>query len=439
MMPTSAVDANATPVNDEGVDRLYRRIAWRLIPFLMICYAGAYLDRVNIGFAKLQMLKDLEFSETIYGLGAGIFFIAYFLFEVPSNLMLQRIGARVWIARIMITWGILSACFAFVSSPLQFYILRFLLGAAEAGFYPGVVLYLTYWIPSNRRSHMIALFMIAIPIAGIVGGPLSGWIMGSMDGLHSLAGWKWLFLLEAIPSIVLGIATLLYLTDEPQKARWLSDHEKAIVVNALDAQKQNLENPLTTTGQVLSNPRIFLMCVIYFCVIMGQYGLTFWMPTLVKAAGVTSVLQIGLFSAIPYAFAVLVMVTAGKNSDRTRERRWHLIVPMLLGALGYMIVAIAGNDVTFALIGLSLAAAGVITPGPLFWAVPSAFLAGTGAAAGFAAINAFAGLAGFVSPYLIGYLRDMTGTSVIAMYTSAAVLVVGALLILKVPAKAVNR
>jgi D-galactonate transporter len=438
-MQIDAVNTGIGSLDREEGDRLYRRIAWRLIPFLMVCYVGAYLDRVNVGFAKLQMLNDLQFSETIYGLGAGVFFIGYFLFEVPSNLMLQRVGARIWIARIMITWGIISACFAFVSTPLQFYILRFLLGAAEAGFYPGVILYLTYWIPSHRRSQMIALFMTAIPVAGIVGGPLSGWIMEYFNGYQALAGWKWLFLLEAIPSIVLGVATLFYLTDGPSKARWLSDREKAVVLGALDAQTQSSESILRTAGEVFRNPRMLLMCVIYFCVIMGQYGLTFWMPTLVKAAGVTGVLQIGMFSAIPYTFAVVVMISAGRSSDRTRERRWHLIVPMLAGALGYMIVAAAGGNVTFALIGLSLAAAGVITPGPLFWALPSAFLAGTAAAAGIAAINAFAGLAGFVSPYLIGYLRDVTGTSTIAMYTSAAVLVVGALAILKVPAKVVNR
>ncbi|SIO48249.1 D-galactonate transporter [Bradyrhizobium erythrophlei] len=420
-------------------NRLYRRIAWRLIPFLMVCYVAAYLDRVNVGFAKLQMLNDLKFSETIYGLGAGVFFFGYFLFEVPSNLVLQRVGARIWIARIMITWGIISACFAFVSTPLQFYILRFLLGAAEAGFYPGVILYLTYWIPSHRRSQMIALFMTAIPIAGIVGGPLSGWIMQYFNGHHDLAGWKWLFLLEAAPSIVLGFLTPFYLSDGPTKANWLFASEKKMVVDALDVQARSPEKILSTTGEVFRNPQMFLMCVIYFCVIMGQYGLTFWMPTLIKAAGISSVLQIGLFSAIPYVVAVVVMISAGRNSDRTRERRWHLIVPMLAGAAGYAIVAVAGDNVTLALIGLSLAAAGVITPGPLFWALPSAFLAGSAAAAGFGAINAFAGLAGFVSPYLIGYLRDMTGTSLVAMYTSAAVLVFGALLILKVPARIVNR
>jgi D-galactonate transporter len=438
-MNIDAVDVRVGPQTSQETDRLYRRIAWRLIPFLMVCYVAAYLDRVNVGFAKLQMLNDLQFSETIYGLGAGVFFFGYFLFEVPSNLMLQKVGARIWIARIMITWGIISACFAFVSTPLQFYILRFLLGAAEAGFYPGVVLYLTYWIPSRRRSQMIALFMTAIPIAGIVGGPLSGWIMQFFDGQHDLAGWKWLFLLEAAPSVILGILTVFYLADGPTKAAWLSEAEKKTVIDALDARSANSEKILLTTGEVFRDPRMLLMCIIYFCVIMGQYGLTFWMPTMVKAAGVTGVLQIGLVSAIPYAVAVVIMILAGRSSDRTRERRWHLVVPMLAGAIGYILVAAAGGNVTLALIGLSLAAAGVITPGPLFWALPSAFLAGSAAAAGIAAINAFAGLAGFVSPYLIGYLRDLTGTSLVAMHISAAVLVFGALAILRIPARLVNR
>jgi D-galactonate transporter len=438
------MSASAAKVDDNlqvrvDANRIYKRIGWRLIPFLMLCYVAAYLDRVNVGFAKLQMLSDLKFSETVYGLGAGVFFFGYFLFEVPSNLALQRVGARVWIARIMITWGVLSACFAFVSTPVQFYVLRFLLGAAEAGFYPGVVLYLTYWIPSQRRSQMIALFMTAIPIAGIVGGPLSGWIMHSFNGQHDLAGWRWLFLLEAVPSIVLGVLTPFYLSNGPAQAKWLSDSEKKIVLGALDVQARSSEKMLSTTREVFRNPRMFLMCIIYFCVIMGQYGLTFWMPTLIKAAGITDIVQIGLFSAIPYVFAVVVMIGAGRNSDRTLERRWHLIIPMLAGAVGYVIVAVAANNVTLALVGLSLAAAGVITPGPLFWALPSAFLAGSAAAAGIAAINAFAGLAGFVSPYLIGYLRDMTGTSLVAMYVSAAVLVLGALLILRIPARVVNR
>ncbi|MFG0232898.1 MFS transporter [Achromobacter sp. 413638] len=418
-----------------GDDALYRKVGWRLLPFLMFCYAAAYLDRVNIGFAKLQMSSELAFSETVYGLGAGVFFIGYFLLEVPSNLMLRRLGARVWIARIMITWALISGAFCLVTTPMQFYVLRFLLGCAEAGFYPGIVVYLSQWYPPRRRSQALALFMIAIPVAGILGGPLSGWILQAFHGARGWSGWQWMFVLEAIPSLALGIMTLFYLDSRPEDARWLNNDEKARIAAGLTgAAPPNLQVS-HTVGQVFRDPRVLLMAVIYFCVIMGQYGLTFWMPTLIKAAGATGPLQIGLLSAIPFAVAVVVMVCCGRSSDRSGERRWHLAVPMFAGAAGYALVAYAGGNVPLAIVGLSLAAAGAITPGPLFWALPSSFLAGEGAAAGIAAINSFAALAGFVSPYLIGWLRDLTQTSSIAMYVSGAVLVIGALLILRVPAR----
>ncbi|OZI52685.1 MFS transporter [Bordetella genomosp. 4] len=419
--------------------RLYRKITWRLIPFLMFCYVAAYIDRVNVGFAKLQMLDELGFSETVYGLGAGIFFIGYFLFEVPSNLILRKVGARVWIARIMLTWGLISAAFVWVSTPTQYYVLRFLLGAAEAGFYPGVIYYLMSWYPPKRRSQIIALFMVAIPVAGILGGPISGWIISAFHQTHGYSGWQWMFFLEALPSIVLGVATLFVLDSSPEKAKWLSTAEKAHIAKELEVPSSLHGQVLSSVAHIFKDPRMLLLSLIYFCVIMGQYGLTFWMPTLIKASGVTGVLNIGLLSAVPYIVAIVAMLSFGRSSDRTGERRWHVIIPMLMGAVGYLIVAMSGNHVPMALIGLSLAAAGVITPGPLFWALPSAFLVGSAAAAGVAAINAFAGLAGFVSPYFIGWLRDLTQSSTIAMYISAAVLLVGALLVLMIPAKLVNR
>jgi D-galactonate transporter len=437
-MTTLASETHAGAFDGAQENRIYRKIGWRLIPFLMFCYVAAYLDRVNIGFAKLQMLDDLKFSETVYGFGAGIFFVGYFLFEVPSNLIMQKVGARVWIARIMFTWGLISACFALVSTPMQYYVLRFLLGAAEAGFYPGIILYLMSWYPARRRSQSIALFMVAIPVAGIVGGPLSGWIMSYFSGSHGLAGWQWLFILEAIPSLLLGVLTLRYLTNKPTEAKWLTAAEATMVTQALEVPERKRAHLLSSIGQVFRDPRMLLLAIIYFCVIMGQYGLTFWMPTLIKSAGVVGVLNIGLLSAVPYVVAVAFMLGFGWSSDRSGERRWHLIIPMVLGALGYAIAAYADQNVALSLVGLSLAAAGAITPGPLFWALPTAFLAGTAAAAGIAAINAFAGLAGFVSPYLIGWLRDLTQTSTIAMYVSGGVLLVGAILILLIPAKLVN-
>ncbi|MVW71120.1 MULTISPECIES: MFS transporter [unclassified Bordetella] len=427
----------ALPVDEEK--RLFRKITWRLIPFLMFCYVAAYIDRVNVGFAKLQMLDELGFSETVYGLGAGIFFIGYFLLEVPSNLALRKVGARVWIARIMLTWGVISAAFVWVTTPTQYYVLRFLLGAAEAGFYPGVIYYLMSWYPSRRRSQIIALFMVAIPVAGILGGPISGWIIAEFDKFHGYSGWQWMFFLEALPSIALGVATFFVLDSTPDKAKWLTASEKAYIARELEPPTNPHARMLTSVGHVFRDPRMLLLSLIYFCVIMGQYGLTFWMPTLIKASGVTGVVNIGLLSAVPYIFAIIAMLGFGRSSDRTGERRWHLIIPMLMGATGYMVVAIAGNNIPLALVGLSLAAAGVITPGPLFWALPSAFLVGSAAAAGVAAINAFAGLAGFVSPYFIGWLRDLTQSSTIAMYVSAAVLLAGAMMILLIPAKVVNR
>jgi D-galactonate transporter len=430
---SNAANVSVKDYSEDETAAIYRKITWRLVPILMLCYVAAYLDRVNIGFAKLQMLSELQFSETIYGLGAGVFFIGYFLFEVPSNIILRKVGAPVWIARIMITWGIISSLFMFVTTPLQFYILRFLLGAAEAGFYPGVILYLTYWFPSSRRSKIIALFMTAIPVSGILGGPISGWIMSALNGYQGWSGWKWMFLLEAIPSVVIGIIALFYLTNKPSDAKWLTDHEKRIVEQGLDRLDGN-SDVIHSIGGIFKDPRVLHMCVIYFCVIMGQYGLTFWMPTLIKAAGISGVLNIGLFTAIPYSFAVAAMLLFAWNSDRTRERRWHLIVPMAMGATGYAIAAWAGgHNIVAALVGLSLAAAGAVTPGALFWAVPSSFMSGAGAAAGIATINAVAGLAGFVSPYLVGWLRDLTQSSTIGMYVSAGVLIFGALAVLKVP------
>ena len=300
--------------------RAYRKVTVRLLPFLMLCYVAAYLDRVNVGFAKLEMLGDLGFSETTYGLGAGMFFIGYFLFEVPSNIILHRVGARLWIARIMITWGMVSALFMFTNTPLMFYSLRFALGLAEAGFFPGIILYLTYWYPSERRARIISLFMTAIPISGMLGGPFSGWIMQSMEGINRWRGWQWLFVVEALPAIVLGVATLFYLDDSIRSAKWLTDDEKALLGRKLDHDRAGVvEHP--TLGAVFADRRLWRMCLIYFCCVIGQYGLTFWLPTLVQQAGVSGSLQIGLLTAVPYTGGVVAMILFGRSADRRRERR----------------------------------------------------------------------------------------------------------------------
>lgn len=417
---------------------VYRKVTWRLLPFLMLCYVVAYLDRVNVGFAKLQMLTDLKFSETVYGFGAGVFFLGYFLFEVPSNVILHRVGARIWIARIMITWAIISGAFMFVSSPTTFYIMRFLLGMAEAGFFPGIILYLTYWYPAARRARMVAIFMAAIPVSGVIGGPLSGWVMESFAGRNGWTGWQWMFLIEAIPAVVMGIAVLLYLDNGIRAAKWLNEDEKRLLEQRIvEDGKDKVDH--ASLGAIFADRRLWLMALIYFCCVMGQYGLTFWMPTLVKSAGISGVFNIGMFTAIPYSVAVVAMIFFGRSADKYRERRWHLVVPMLLGAVGLVGSALAGGSTGIAVAFLALAAAGVLTSSPLFWSLPTAFLSGTSAAAGIAAINSVGNLAGFASPYLIGWLKDLTHNTNLGMYVLAAVLVAGAVVVLTVPARLVNR
>jgi MFS family permease len=424
------------PSADEAA--AYRKVTWRLLPFLMLCYVAAYLDRVNIGFARLQMLEDLRFSETVYGLGAGMFFIGYFFFEVPSNLILHRVGARIWIGRIMISWGLVSALFMFTSSPLMFYVLRFTLGVAEAGFFPGIILYLTYWYPSERRARMMALFMTAIPIAGICGGPLSGWIMESAEGVNGWRGWQWLFLLEAVPAILIGIIAMIYLDNGIRHARWLGGEERALLEARLEQDRAHvIVHP--TLGAVFRDRRLWRMCFIYFCCVMGQYGLTFWMPTLVQAAGVRGPLRIGLLTAVPYSGAVVAMILFGRSADRQQERRWHTAIPMMIGAAGLTLSALAGTHTIAAIVCLTIAAAGVMTCAPLFWSLPTALLGGTAAAAGIAAVNSIGNLAGFASPYVVGWLKDLTHSTAAGMYAVSAVLVLGAIAVLTIQPKLVNR
>ncbi len=424
--------------NEQEKNRVYAKVFWRIMPFLMLCYVIAYLDRVNVGFAKLQMSVDLGFSETVFGLGAGVFFIGYFLFEVPSNILMHKVGARVWIARIMITWGILSAAFMYVETPMQFYVLRFLLGLAEAGFYPGIILYLTYWYPSHRRAKVIAVFMSGIPVAGILGNPLSGWIMDAFHGTTGMHGWQWMFVIEAIPAVLIGLATLAYLDNGIAKAKWLNDDEKKLLDDEIAADQHGKES-VHSFADIVGDKRVWLMCLIYFCFVMGQYGLTLWMPTLVKATGVTGNLHIGLLSAIPFGCAIIAMNLIGRSADARRERRWHLIVPAMMGAVGFVGAALFADNTAISIASLSLAAAGVLTCAPLFWSLPTSFLSGAAAAVGIAAINSVGNLAGFVSPYLIGYLKDLTHNGATGMYMLAIMLVIGSAAVLKTSPKLVNK
>ena len=325
----------------------------------------------------------------------------------------------------------------FVENAWQFYVLRFLLGVAEAGFYPGVILYLTYWFPSNRRGKMFAIFQAGSPAAGIFGNPLSGWIMQSFDGIRGWSGWQWMFLIEAVPAVVLGLVLLAYLDNGVKSAKWLAQDEKDILARNIAADSSGKDEH-QSVFVVLRDPRVWVMCLIYFSFVMGQYGLTFWMPTLVKASGVSGDFNIGLLSAIPFICAIVAMVFFSRSADARRERRWHLVIPALLGAVGFVVAATASST-AIAIVFLSMAAAGVLACAPLFWSLPTAFLSGAAAASGIAFINSVANLAGFASPYLIGTLRDMTQSSAMGMYVLAGFLVLGAAIVLMVPAKLVNR
>lgn len=435
-MSTTVTTADTPELARENA--VFRKVIRHIVPFLILCYVVSYLDRVNVGFAKLQMSEDLGFSEAAYGLGAGLFFIGYFLFEVPSNLMLQKVGARTWIARIMISWGVVSALFVFVNNEATFYVLRFLLGAAEAGFYPGVILYCTYWFPSARRARVIAMFMSAIPVAGIFGNPLSGWIMDVFEGTGGWNGWQWLFLIEALPAIAVGVMTLFYLDNSVRDAKWLSDDEKSVIERAI-AKDTKHHTEHGKTWDAFRDPKVWLMCLIYFFFVMGQYALTFWMPTFVESTGIKGGFAIGALSAVPYLAALVAMNLFGRSADKRRERRWHLVIPSLMGAVGFSLAASWTGSTALSLVALSIAAAGVLTCAPLFWSLPTAFLSGTAAAAGLAVINSVGNLVGFVSPYMIGSLKDATDSTAIPMYVLALGLVIGAAAVLVTKKSVVNR
>jgi MFS family permease len=415
-----------TPVSEDAV---YSKVAWRIIPWLFICYIAAYLDRVNVSFAKLQMQADVpQISDTVFGLGAGIFFLGYFVFEVPSNLLMEKVGARFWIARIMITWGIVSTAMIFVNSPWVFYGLRLLLGFAEAGFFPGVILYLTYWFPSRRRGEMVALFMLAIALTGVVGAPLSGWILHEFSGAVGLKGWQILFLLEGIPSIALGIFVPWLLANGIRSAHWLSEEEKQLLEHNLQTEETQKES-LPLAG-IFFNPQVILFAAIYFCSAMGLYGTGFWIPQLIKNTGVKDLLDVGLLTAIPYGFGAVAMVVLGRSSDRSGKRRLHFALASLLGAAGIVISNLFRQNTLIAMIGLTLATLGILATFPLFWPMPTAMLTGTAAAAGIAWINSLGNLAGFFGPSIVGWVTDLTKRSDYGLYLVAAALVFGAVLVL---------
>ena len=405
---------------------LYSRLDWRLLPFLLVCYTFAYLDRVNIGFAKLQMQSALGMSDAVYGLGAGVFFLGYVLFEIPSNLLLPKVGARRTISRIMILWGLTSACMMFVHSETSFYIVRFLLGVFEAGFAPGMIFYLTYWYGPARMGRVMAIVMLAGPIGGIVGGPLSAWIMTSLAGVNGLMGWQWMFVLEGLPCVALGILSLFCLTDRPADAKWLSQEDKYRLTQETAGAAPDTH---ASFFAVVADGRVWLMAVAYFCLICGIYAVSFWLPTILKADGVKGTMQIGWYSAIPYIVSAIAMTILSRSSDRHGERRLHSAIPALVGAVSLAAAAVFGGQLFPSLLFITIATAMIWVAYTIFWAIPSEYLKGDTAAGGMAFINTIGLLGGFLSPTIMGWVKQATGSLQAGLYVMVALLLLGAILL----------
>ena len=406
--------------------RTYAKVDRRLLPFLFVCYILAYLDRVNVGFAKLQMLQDLSLSDVAFGTGAGIFFAGYFVFEVPSNLLLKKFGARTWIARIMVSWGIISSAMMWVKSEWAFYGVRFLLGVAEAGFFPGIIFYLTLWYPSKLRSTRIAWFVSAIAVSGVLGSPVSGLIMDLLSGALGLAGWQWLFLAEGLPSILVGICVWFYLDSGIAEAKWLGSEEKALLARNLDAEERHKHQ--FRVLDAFKSSRVYALCAIYFTLMIGLYGISFWLPSIVKAMGIRGYLNVGLITAIPYAVAVVGMIFLSRSSDRTGERRLHYVFNVTAGALGLALSAVFRGHPVLAIVFLAIGTLGVIGSMPVFWPVPSTFLAGTAAAAGIGIVNSVGNLGGYIGPNIPVWMKGFSEDPSVSLYVIAGVLIIGALI-----------
>jgi sugar phosphate permease len=405
-----SADAAVYPLGFEK--RVYRKVTWRLIPFLFLCYIFAYVDRVNVGFAKLQMQQDLGISDAVYGAAAGIFFIGYFFFEVPCNIALQKIGAKYWLGPIMIVWGVVSACTMLVRSELTFYIVRFILGIVESGFFPGVILYLTFWFTSRYRAKMVAAFMTAIPLSGVIGGPVSGWLLAHMSSVGGLRGWQWLFLVEAVPSVLAGVAAMFFLQDNPGKAKWLAPDERALLLKRLEEDEAGKRSVAGGHNHRLADaflkPQVWLFCFIYFGVVMGNYGLQFWLPQIIKDTLTKDPFHIGLLTMIPWGVTAVVMVLVGHHSDVTGERCYHIALSAVTGGIGLALSSIPGISGIFGLCALTIATAGIVSSSSSFWSLPTSYLSGTAAAGGIAWINSVGNLGGYFAPWLVGKIHDAT-------------------------------
>ncbi|MCO5398843.1 MFS transporter [Ralstonia soli] len=419
---------------DDAESSTYRKISWRLLPFLGVLWVLAWLDRVNIGFAKLQMLDSLHFSEAVYGLGAGIFFLGYFLFEVPSNALLQKIGAKKTIMRITICWGVICMLQTYVTTPTQFYILRFLLGAFEAGFYPGVILYLTYWYPSQRRARAFGTFMSASAIAGVLGGPLAGWIMTTMGGVQGMHGWQWLFILEGIPSVVAGVVTWFYMTDKPEDAHWLTEGEKRVVLDALRRDSAAMGERGHSWREPFTNPKVWLLIAIFFCLLCANSTLTFWIPTIIKDVGFGNPMVVGWIAAVAYLCGAIGMIANGAHSDRRNEVRWHFSGAAIVGGVAMaalaVLMGVPAMSPVIIMLAMTASLVGTMSAIPVFWQLPNRYLAGSAAAVGVALINSVSNLAGFGAPYVMGLIKNATGKVTSGLYLVAVIEVLAAVLVL---------
>ncbi|CAB3738755.1 Putative metabolite transport protein NicT [Paraburkholderia rhynchosiae] len=413
--PFEYKDVSAEAGSDE-VTVINRKIAWRVIPLLFICYIVSYLDRINISVAKLQMTGDLHFSNAVYAFGASVFFWGYVLFEVPSNLLLSRFGARVWIARIMITWGLFSAAVAFVepiagflglSSATVFFIVRCLLGACEAGFFPGVILYLSYWYAPRGQSRVLSGFLLALPVATIIGAPLSGWLLLSMNGAMNFRGWQWMFVIEGLPAVALGLVVLAFLSERPENVSWLTRDQKSLVVDQR-ANRQAERND--SFSHALRDVRLWILCLIYVLYGTGFYGIAFWLPTIIQSVGVKSTFHIGLFTAVPWAVSAVYMVWHANHARKSLDRRWHTALPILFGGFGIIMSACNSDNLVLSLLFMSIALSGLMGVMTVFWTLPAGFLSGTAAAAGIAVISSIGSLSGILGAFVSSVGLDLTGT-----------------------------
>jgi ACS family tartrate transporter-like MFS transporter len=422
---TISPPATASPIEAATM----RRVAMRLVPFLMVCYFVSFVDRVNVGFAALDMVKDLHLSATVFGLGGGLFFVSYFMFEVPSNLLLERVGARRWIARIMITWGIIAGAMALVTGAGSLYLVRFLLGAAEAGFFPGVILYLTYWFPAEYRARIIGIFAVAIPVSSFLGSPLSAALLGT-EGWLGLHGWQWMFIIEALPAVLLGIACLVVLDDGPADAAWLTDAQKGWLGGRL-GEEEVRRRPVgqLTLWQVLRNRHVLVLAIVLAGSTATSSGIQLWQPQIIKAFGLTNI-QTGLLNSLPFALASVVMVLWGRHSDRSGERVFHTAAPLLLTALAFGAAPLVSDSLAGTLVILSLGVVGIYAVKGPVWALSTEWLSAGAAAAGLAQINALSNLAGFATVYLLGFIKDKTGTFSLALVPLVVLAAAAALVIL---------